>query len=243
MKQMIRARLAAARKQKYWTLGDAAEKIGVSPTTVHKWERGKATPHPRFIQKLCDVYGVPASALDLGDAENTPFAPLPDLAQEEGEAKTLQKASSLLLQSDLEMRLLCMIFQGFHSPQSSRAGLQVSIASEIGRYDDMNSKQQGFDPVRRNTLRRLACLPVQALGLSALGALAIPGQSGEILTHCAAGIVACSHLSRGQHEDLSLALSALTTYLPALIQVVKDDSSHRKEAARLTAQALLLKAT
>src|SRR6266700_2943062 len=104
-------------------------------------------------------------------------------------------------------------------------------------------KNLQVDLSRRDTLRRLAWLPVQALGLSTLGTITIPSQLGDILTHCAAGIVACEHLSKGLHEDITLAITALSAYLPALKRIVKDDSTNRKEAARLAAQALLLKAT
>ena len=95
---------------------------------------------------------------------------------------------------------------------------------------------------RRDTLRRLALLPVKLLGLSAFSMTrtCVPE---EVLPHCASGIAACAQLAKGQSEDLSLAVTMLNAYLPTLQAIVKESSQHRQEAARLVAQALLMKAT
>ncbi|HLI90120.1 MAG TPA: hypothetical protein VKV37_15650, partial [Ktedonobacteraceae bacterium] len=52
----------------------------------------------------------------------------------------------------------------------------------------------------------------------------------------------CYHLAKGQHEDIAIAFDAITGYLPTLQTMVKESSIHRKEAAQLAAQCLLLKA-
>ncbi|GHO98134.1 hypothetical protein KSF_081820 [Reticulibacter mediterranei] len=60
---------------------------------------------------------------------------------------------------------------------------------------------------------------------------------------CAAGITACEQLGRGSAEDIAIAFSSLSAYLPTLMEIVKESSEHRKEAARQVAQCLFLKAT
>src|SRR5438105_3550230 len=80
---MVREKLAQARARKYWTLEDAASKIGVSAVTLHKWEHGKSTPHPRNIQRLCDLYGVSAYELDLEECADPRLAPLPSDEQQD----------------------------------------------------------------------------------------------------------------------------------------------------------------
>jgi tetratricopeptide (TPR) repeat protein len=95
---------------------------------------------------------------------------------------------------------------------------------------------------RRDALRRLALLPIHVLSLDALGT-ASSWAPENLLTHCATGVTACEHLSKGMGEDMSLAYAALSTYLPPLKTIVEQSSRHRKEAARLVAQALLIKAT
>ena len=100
-----------------------------------------------------------------------------------------------------------------------------------------------IDPMsRRDALRRLALLPIELYGLSAL-AKATGRPTEDILPQCAAGIVACQHLGQGQHEDLTLAASVLASYLPTLKGIVRDSSKHRAQAAGLTAQTLLLSST
>src|SRR4051812_18004041 len=101
--------------------------------------------------------------------------------------------------------------------------LQVMLNAEIER-DNTMSKDTTTDISRRDTLRLLAWLPVQALGLSALSASELaPRASADILTHCAAGIVACEHLGKGKHDDISLAQTAISSYLPTLKKIVKED--------------------
>ena len=89
----------------------------------------------------------------------------------------------------------------------------------------------------------LALLPIHALGLDALGGAKPSWAPEDILSHCAGGITACEYLAKGQHEDIALSYSILTTYLTALKQIVDHSSLHRKEAARLAAQSLMIKAT
>ncbi|HLI91345.1 MAG TPA: hypothetical protein VKV37_21840 [Ktedonobacteraceae bacterium] len=114
----------------------------------------------------------------------------------------------------------------------------------------VNMKQQdhpnhaGIDEGRRAALRTLALIPIQALGLGAIATgMQCSWKAQEVLTHCAAGVTACYHLAKGQHEDIALASEVISAYLPALQKIVKESSLSRQEAAHLLAQCFLLKGT
>lgn len=99
---------------------------------------------------------------------------------------------------------------------------------------------------RREALGNLVVLPLVAMNLTsfAQGQPKISTKRTEdIITQCSAGVTACEHLAKGQHDDMNLAYAVLTTYLAPLKAVVEESSPHRKEASRLVAQALLCKAT
>jgi transcriptional regulator with XRE-family HTH domain len=44
------------------TLRQVAERMGVSQTTIHKWENDQNSPSVRDLLKLAKIYGIPASA-------------------------------------------------------------------------------------------------------------------------------------------------------------------------------------
>lgn len=54
------ARVMANMSQK-----EVAEKLNVSAVSLHKWETGKAEPTFRAVKKLCELYGVDISSIDL----------------------------------------------------------------------------------------------------------------------------------------------------------------------------------
>jgi tetratricopeptide (TPR) repeat protein len=95
---------------------------------------------------------------------------------------------------------------------------------------------------RREAVRFLAMVPVALYKLSAFGASSSHPVE-DILIKCAAGITACEQLGKGLAEDITIAFSSLSAYLPTLTAIVKESSAHRKEAARQVAQCLFLKAT
>ena len=85
--------------------------------------------------------------------------------------------------------------------------------------EQSEQNHEGMDISRRDALRRIALLPIQALSLDALGTTA-KWAPEDILPHCAAGITACEHLSKGQGEDMSIAYGVSTTYLTPLKEIV-----------------------
>ena len=55
---MPKISLKAARVNAKLTIEEAAEKIGVSPSTLKNWESGITFPNQPKIEKICEVYGI-----------------------------------------------------------------------------------------------------------------------------------------------------------------------------------------
>jgi transcriptional regulator with XRE-family HTH domain len=60
-----KTRLQVEREIRGWSRKYVAQEIGVSDYTVGQWERGKHTPYPEHIQRLCNLFGTNAGALGL----------------------------------------------------------------------------------------------------------------------------------------------------------------------------------
>lgn len=239
---MKRIKLAMARARKHWTLEEAAELLLVDVNTLSRWEHGKATPRAYNIQRLCEVYGT--TAVDLGLQEEEPGAdawPLsPVIPPEQGTEETDQDPVAEVLRQDVTLRLLKIVWT-WPRRNTSYDELQRLIMQKTEDDDTLN--QESTPTInRRDALRRLALLPLELCGLTALG-MVLKSPIEEILTQCAAGITACIYLSKGQSEDMTLASSVISAYLPTLKAIVTDSPVYRKQAAQLTAQSFLLKAT
>jgi DNA-binding XRE family transcriptional regulator len=244
------SKLAQARIDRGFTQAKVAEFVEVNVITICRWEKGTSQPYPCHVKKLCDFFE--KTAFELGFAPPEPQAVQPSSQPDESQPDEAHpkgdNAFAKFFRRDIELRLQYIMYDWLHSKKlsSSYAILQHRISRELKDDDSMTNEpkqnHQGMDITRRTALRHLALLPIHALGLDALGAAASWAPE-DLLTHCAAGITACEHLSKGQHEDMSLAYAVLTTYLTPLKTIVDESSLHRKEAARLVAQALKCKAT
>jgi transcriptional regulator with XRE-family HTH domain len=226
---MERARLSAARHKKHWSLDEAAAQIGVERSTLRRWEKGKTTPQPMHLRKLCEVYGLTAQELDL---EEDPDGGVQALVLNESEAEELTAWRS----QDLTLRLFRIVWHWpIHNARYHE--LQQLLLLEL----EDNNAMTYDELTRRDALRRLALLPIELCGLSAM----IPvfkRPNEEILTQCAAGITACWQLRKG--KELTFANDAVSSYLPTLKAMVKATTeAERKAAAELLVQCLLLKAT
>ncbi|MHB8595189.1 MAG: helix-turn-helix domain-containing protein [Ktedonobacteraceae bacterium] len=64
-----KSKLQIERESRGWTRKYVANEIGVADYTIGQWERGKHTPYPEHIQKLCHLFEKNARALGLvGDS-------------------------------------------------------------------------------------------------------------------------------------------------------------------------------
>jgi transcriptional regulator with XRE-family HTH domain/tetratricopeptide (TPR) repeat protein len=245
------SKLAQARIERDLTQAEVAEYAGVDIATVCRWEKGTHHPYPRHVIKLCTLFEKPAAQLGLAPVEQNEAPSSSTFLVRSKDDHPFAK----YFERDIELRLHHIIYDWLHRERlsgSSCAMLQYRLSQELEGDVSMNeqpdkheqSQQNGerVDIPRRDALRRIALLPIQALGLDALAATR-KWAPEDILPHCAAGITACEQLSKGQGEDMSLAYGVLTTYLPPLKEIVDQSSLHRQEASRLVAQALLIKAT
>ncbi|GGQ76100.1 helix-turn-helix domain-containing protein [Streptomyces asoensis] len=64
----IAGRLAQLRAERGWSLGELAERSGVSRSTLSRAERAEISPTASLLNRLCHVYGRTMSRL-LGEAE------------------------------------------------------------------------------------------------------------------------------------------------------------------------------
>jgi transcriptional regulator with XRE-family HTH domain len=64
---MANRKLIAAREHRFWTQEELAERLGVTPITVSRWENDVQRPRPYMMRKLCDVFGLSAEALGFLD--------------------------------------------------------------------------------------------------------------------------------------------------------------------------------
>lgn len=55
--------LKTARVNKDLTQADAAHKLGISPSTLAKWEKGEMEPNSAQIISMCKLYEVSADVL------------------------------------------------------------------------------------------------------------------------------------------------------------------------------------
>ncbi|MER6347011.1 helix-turn-helix domain-containing protein [Streptomyces sp. NPDC001595] len=69
------ARLAELRAERGWSLGELAERSGVSRSTLSRAERAEISPTAAVLNRLCNVYGRTMSQL-LSEVEGEPTAVL-----------------------------------------------------------------------------------------------------------------------------------------------------------------------
>ena len=132
--------------------------------------------------------------------------------------------------------------QKWNSPSNLKASsyheLQAALIAEL---EDNIAMHPDHDISRRDALRFLASLPIEACGLSALQPV-LKYENTELLLQCAAGITACWHLKKG--KDLAFVADTVAKYVPTLKELVKlTTGTQRKDTAELLAQCFLIQST
>lgn len=69
----LAARLAALRAEHGWSLGELADRSGVSRSTLSRAERAETSPTAALLNRLCHVYGRTMSQL-LSEVESEPVS-------------------------------------------------------------------------------------------------------------------------------------------------------------------------
>jgi transcriptional regulator with XRE-family HTH domain len=235
--------LKQARLKKRLTREEVAERLDVDPTTVTRWEKGATTPQPINLLKLCELYGVTAQALGFDElllSDELPLLEKPPVVTQNTTTRDEVDDDPTLLpfrKQDLTLRLM-RIPWNWPDHNARYQELQVLIPLQLEDNSSMNSDEL---ITRRDAVRRLALLPIEICGLSALYAV-LKRPREEILAQCAAGIIACWYLQKG--KDLAFANTAVSMYIPTLKELAKSaPAAQRKAAAELLVQCLLLKST
>lgn len=65
----LRISLRAARVNANLTLTQAADLIGVTRTTLSNWERGKTEPKSSQIERMSQIYQVPAAYFFINEVQ------------------------------------------------------------------------------------------------------------------------------------------------------------------------------
>lgn len=99
--------IARLRKQKQWKQTDLADKLGVHPHHVTRWETDRVRPRMKSIEQIADVFGVPLSELLAGElqAGGSPYVAVQDseLAELLGQVAKLE---------DQEVQALKVVLRG-----------------------------------------------------------------------------------------------------------------------------------
>ena len=72
MNTTLGTRIAALRREKEWKRDELAEKLGVSPQAVSKWENAQTCPDISLLPLLAKILGVSVDELLTGKKEEAP---------------------------------------------------------------------------------------------------------------------------------------------------------------------------
>lgn len=261
-------KLRKARKDRYWSIEVAAEKIGISRTTYLRWEHGEQIPHASTLLLACEAFNMSAAQLGFEtfayETNNglmqekgrwQPKATINPTGIETGQTPAQIEVSPLqgfLLDEEqgvvpqkrermydaLEI-IVAGLRPGFQPGEISP--FQRSIQAKIKECDLMMQHNSGEEVriSRRQALQTIAKLPIQMYGLATLGDVGMRSiHAEEILPLCAAGLVASRALL--QEENTASIANILATYLPVLEALARQSSPSQQAAAHLVAQSYLL---
>ncbi|TMC24473.1 MAG: helix-turn-helix transcriptional regulator [Chloroflexi bacterium] len=217
-----RPELIAARERMNLSLQQVGKYVGVTRTTVYRWEKEGDTPRSEHLLKLRELFGMSAAALGFPEI-------VVDTETTTDEAK--DDALATFREEDPAWRIQKIVW-GWPRNDARYHVLQVTLILEL----EDNSME---DITRRSVIRHLALAPIDILKLSAACAVfRFPAE--DILAHCTAGIVACWSLRHG--TELALADDIVSYYIPTLKEIVRTAPVvQRKVAADLLAQCYLLR--
>ena len=227
--------LKEARLKRHLTREQAAERLGVDPSTVKRWENGTSTPQPINLYSISEVYGI--TLQESGFYEPPPTEGTPVVRQNVAtfdEEEVERDAIASFRKQDLTSRLMSIVWDWLLPCHHARyQELQNLIILELEDYSRMHPDNIN----RRNALRRIALLAIDLCALSTRQPV-MQRPIEEILTCCAGGIVACWYLRKG--KELAFANDAISKYIPTLKEIVRSaQKPQQTTAAELLAQSLL----
>lgn len=229
-------KLEEARLKQHLSLYEASGRLDVHKNTLLGWEMGKHKPHLSYLTALCKIYD--ATPEELGLEELVRSKQHRESASPEEATSITPTGGEICIIEDLEVHLLTTVGR-WNCRKLPYDGLQAMIDQQIRRYDDMSEQEKdgAENPERRKALRILATLPIGIYGLTMTGSV-LQLSAEELLPHCAAGLTACWHLSKG--KELPLVQAVVSAYLPTLTNMAREATRYQKAAAGLVAQAHML---
>ncbi len=103
------------RMQKQWKQKDLAERLGLHPRNLIRWENDQARPRTQAMQQLATVLGVSVEELETGDPEAAKRSQDPELLQMLNQFQELsppqREAIKLVMKDFLALRRLENAFQ------------------------------------------------------------------------------------------------------------------------------------
>lgn len=225
----LNKKLRQARNDRYWSIDEAAKRIGVSRTTYIRWEQGEQDPHDSTLTLACDAFKMSAEQLGFRKLINMA---LPSsmvrtspvyLAGSESNTLAVDMFSTGILALALAQRQY-----GWTSDE-----LQSRTAQEMRRFD-MEHENENIP--RRQVLSFLVGLPAAVLGLQASGKAVL--QDEEALPLFVSSIPACWKLYF--NGDLAEVERVLPSYLAHLTALAQRSSKLENTAWSLASQAYQL---
>ena len=68
--------IRALREERGWTQVELAHKIGVAPSTIYNWERGKFEPRVSQLRELAVAFGVRLDEIELVEEDEVKAVPV-----------------------------------------------------------------------------------------------------------------------------------------------------------------------
>lgn len=103
------------RMQKQWKQKDLAERLGIDPRHLVRWEHDRAKPRPKALEKLAATLEVTVDEL-LGEAQRNPLSRIEDeeLRDLVENIPSLNEAKQTALKTVLRDMLTCQNIQRFN---------------------------------------------------------------------------------------------------------------------------------
>lgn len=206
--------LRRLRIERGWSQQRVAELLqnmggAIDSKLVGKWERGKHKPSPFYQERLCELYGLPASQLGFCPPEEAP----------------IQGQEQQGLEEQYYLNLALHILEKAASEYQWSSDV---LASKLDELRNGMKKSNTGEISRRQFI---------LFGTSAILTLSNPSVlvPEEILPFTDKNIATCWQMSNGSRDDLTHTRWLLSSYIPTLTQLATQSSPHQKAAANQTA--------
>ncbi len=209
---MLNQKLRAAREKKHWSMETAAEQIGVSKTSIARWENGEQKPRGASLDLVCTAYGMSAEELGLANDGEESFSSTSTMVQDQITMRlSVEQATQLSLILETEYNNMP------HFDSSRRKALE-QLCKVIGMTAIVPQIETNTD-----AWERLFQAPSKPSSMNE-----------ETLDHFQKLLEGCWGLTN--NGEMDIAHQTLTTFLPQIMHI----APHQPEATALVAHGLRL---